>query len=62
MKSGDRVVYVGPDPIFRDLTGILVEKEDRATHVLQWQFQSECDAIRPLPCLVEHLRLLRQPA
>lgn len=62
MKPGDRVVYIGPDPIFRDLTGILVEAEDRTTRVLQWKFQPECDAIRPVPCLAEHLRPIRQSA
>jgi len=62
MKPGDRVVYIGPDAVFRDLTGVLVEAEDRATHKLQWLFQPESTAIRPLPCQAEHLRVIRQSA
>jgi hypothetical protein len=62
MKPGDRVVYVGPDAIFRDLVGILVETQDRMTHKLQWHFQPESAAIRPLPCQAEHLRVIRPPA
>ncbi|HUZ74573.1 MAG TPA: hypothetical protein VMU87_16435 [Stellaceae bacterium] len=62
MKPGDHVVYVGPDPIFRDLRGILVETEDRATRKPQWHFQPESNAIRPVPCLAEHVRVIRSGA
>ena len=62
MKPGDRVIYVGPDPIFRDLVGVLVEAEDRATRKVQWHFQPESDAIRPVPCVAEDVRLVRSGA
>lgn len=56
MRGGVRVVYVGPDPIFRDLEGTLVEAEDRATRKVQLHFQPESSGIKPLPCLAEHVR------
>jgi len=56
MKPGDAVVYVGPEAIFRGLTGTLVEHEDRATHKRQLHFQPESRAIRPLPCAAEDVR------
>ena len=62
MKLGDRVVYVGSDPIFRDLVGILIETEDRATRTRQWHFQPESDAIRPVPCLAEDVRAIQLSA
>jgi hypothetical protein len=50
MKPGDAVVYVGPEAVFRGLTGTLIEQEDGATKKRQLHFQPESRAIRPLPC------------
>jgi hypothetical protein len=50
MKPGDAVVYVGPEAVFRGLTGTLIEREDSATRRRQLHFQPESRAIRPLPC------------
>lgn len=56
MKPGDAVVYVGPEAVFRGLTGTLIEQEDSATRKRQLHFQPESSAIRPLPCAAEDVR------
>jgi hypothetical protein len=56
MAAAKRVVYVGPEAVFRGLEGRLVEAEDRATHRLRLHFQPESDGIMALPCEAEHVR------
>lgn len=56
MKPGDAVVYVGPEAVFRGLTGTLVEAEDAATRKRQLHFQPESGAIRPVACAAEDVR------
>lgn len=61
MSAATRVVYVGPEAVFRGLEGQLVATEDRASGLPRLVFQPECAGIMALPCEPEHVRALEQP-
>lgn len=61
MSAAMRVVYVGPEAVFRGLEGQLVTAEDRATGTLRLLFQPECTGIMAVPCEAEHVRRIEPP-
>lgn len=62
MNSGKRVVYVGPEPVFRGLKGTLIEAEDRSTHERRLHFQPESDGIMAVPCEPQDVRAVESVA
>ncbi len=60
MSAATRVVYVGPEAVFRGLEGRLVTTEDRATGEARLLFQPECAGIMALPCQAEHVRAVEK--
>jgi hypothetical protein len=62
MTSAQRVVYVGPEPVFHGLEGRLVEAEDRDTRRLCLYFQPESDGIMAVPCELGHVRAVEATA
>lgn len=61
MSASRRVVYVGPEAVFRGLEGRLVTSEDRVTGALRLVFQPECAGIMALPCEADHVRPVEPP-
>jgi hypothetical protein len=59
--AATRVVYVGPEPVFRGLEGELVRTEDPATGEPRLLFQPESAGIMALPCKAEHVRAVERP-
>jgi hypothetical protein len=57
-----RVVYIGPEAVFRGLTGRLVEAEERSTRRRRLHFQPESDGIAALPCEAEDVRSVEDSA
>ena len=57
----NKYVYVGAEPVFQGLKGTLVELADRITSQRRLHFQPECDAIQPLPCAREDVRVIDRP-
>ena len=50
MRTGNRVIYVGREAVFRGLAGTLVKRQDRSTHEFRLHFQPDSAGIMALPC------------
>jgi hypothetical protein len=62
MAAAKRVVYIGPEAVFRGLAGELVTHEDPATGEARLLFQPESNGIMALPCEAEHVRAVEPQA
>lgn len=62
MAAAMRVVYVGPEAVFRGLEGRLVTAADRVTGTSRLLFQPDCAGIMAVPCEAEHVRAVEQAA
>jgi hypothetical protein len=60
MKQSRRVVYIGPEAVFRGLEGRIVQGRDPARPEPRLEFQPDSDAIRPIPCDPEHVRAVEE--